>query len=91
MSCIEGKGGCTDIHCSAQNFALFVDLLWNIFWRCYSDHKRGNWIVIREKEGIKFEKEGDRERECEKEREVDKRKKEIKREREGGGWQEKKR
>ena len=31
MSCIEGKGGMKDIHCSAQNAALFVDLLWNIF------------------------------------------------------------
>ena len=24
LSCIEGKGGLKDIHCSAQNEALFV-------------------------------------------------------------------
>ena len=29
--CIEGKGRLKDIHCSAQNAAVFVDLLWNIF------------------------------------------------------------
>ena len=27
LSCIEGKGGGKDIHCVAQNAALFVDLL----------------------------------------------------------------
>ena len=26
MSCIEWEGGGKDIHCSAQNAALFVDL-----------------------------------------------------------------
>ena len=31
MSCIEGKWGGKDIHCSAQNAALFVDLSWIIF------------------------------------------------------------
>ena len=31
FSYIEGKGGGKDIHCSAQNSALFVDLLYNIF------------------------------------------------------------
>ena len=31
LSCIEGKGGLKDIYCIAQNAALFVDLLWNIF------------------------------------------------------------
>ena len=27
LSCVEGKGGLKDIHCTAQNAALFVDLL----------------------------------------------------------------
>ena len=27
LSCIEGKEGGKDIHCSGQNAALFVDLL----------------------------------------------------------------
>ena len=31
LSFIEGKGGGKDILCSAQNAALFVDLLKNIF------------------------------------------------------------
>ena len=32
LSCIEGKGGLKDIHCSEQNAALFVDLLQKIFY-----------------------------------------------------------
>ena len=31
LSCIEGKGCGKDIQCSAQNAALFVPLLYNIF------------------------------------------------------------
>ena len=31
LTYIEGKGVGKDIHCSAQNAALFEDLLWNIF------------------------------------------------------------
>ena len=33
LSCIEEKGGVKDNHWSAQNAALFVDLLWNIIYR----------------------------------------------------------
>ena len=36
MNCIEGKGVGIDIHCSAKNAALFVDLLLNIF--CFIDY-----------------------------------------------------
>ena len=32
LSCIEEKGGLKDIHCIAQNTALFVDILQNIFY-----------------------------------------------------------
>ena len=32
MSCIEGKGGLKDIHCSAQHAALFVDILWKTYF-----------------------------------------------------------
>ena len=32
LSCIEGKVGLKDIHCSAEYAAIFVDLLWNIFY-----------------------------------------------------------
>ena len=32
MSCIEEKGGLKDIHSIAQNVALFVALLQNIFY-----------------------------------------------------------
>ena len=30
LSCIEGKGGLKEIHCIAQNVALFVSLLLNL-------------------------------------------------------------
>ena len=33
LSCIEGKRGGKDIHWSAQNAALFVDLTYNIFYQ----------------------------------------------------------
>ena len=39
LSCIEGKGGVKDNHWSAQNAALFIDLLWNIIYR--STKRRG--------------------------------------------------
>ena len=39
MSSIEGKGGVKDNHWSAQNAALFIDLLWNIIYR--STKRRG--------------------------------------------------
>ena len=32
LSCTEGKGGFKNIHCIAQNAALFVDLVKNIFY-----------------------------------------------------------
>ena len=32
LSFIVGKGVVKDIYWSAQNAALFIDLLWNIFW-----------------------------------------------------------
>ena len=35
MSCLEGKGGVKDIQWIEQNAALFVDLLWNMFWIFY--------------------------------------------------------
>ena len=35
FTCLEEKGGLKDIHCSAQNAALFVYLLYNIFYNMF--------------------------------------------------------
>ena len=56
LSSIEGIGGLKDIHCIAQNAALFADLLKNIFWTIWLHHiyvaKKAIYILIKNKKNL---------------------------------------